>query len=88
MFDFINLTNMKLHTSDLEIHDVTENRVCLMQLACARIGAVHSVVFAGFSAESLFTRILDSRPRVIVTATGSKGGLKVGLNLNLWVCRL
>ena len=50
----------------------------LPQLACARIGAVHSVVFAGFSAESLSTRILDSRPKVVVTATGSKRGPKVG----------
>ena len=49
-----------------------------MQLACARIGAVHSVVFAGFSAESLGSRILDSKPRVVVTATGSKRGPKVG----------
>ena len=45
-------------------------------LACARIGAVHSVVFAGFSAESLATRIVDSSPRLVVTATGSKRGSK------------
>eukprot|EP00983_Pelagomonas_calceolata_P133930 1162014-Pelagomonas_calceolata.AAC.14 len=36
-----------------------------LQLACARIGAVHSVVFAGFSADALCGRILDSRPRVV-----------------------
>lgn len=47
-----------------------------MQLACARIGAVHSVVFAGFSAESLAGRILDSKPKLVVTATGSKRGPK------------
>ncbi|GAX81716.1 hypothetical protein CEUSTIGMA_g9144.t1 [Chlamydomonas eustigma] len=45
-------------------------------LACARIGAVHSVVFAGFSAESLASRIQDSKPRLVVTATGSKRGPK------------
>lgn len=37
-------------------------------LACARIGAIHSVVFAGFSAESLASRINDSQCKVIVTA--------------------
>jgi len=37
-------------------------------LACARIGAVHSVVFGGFSPESLKDRILDSDCRVVVTA--------------------
>jgi hypothetical protein len=46
------------------------------QLACARIGAVHSVVFAGFSAESLSGRILDSRPRVVLTASAVKRGAK------------
>ncbi len=40
------------------------------QLACARIGAVHSVVFGGFSAEALAGRILDSKPRLVVTASG------------------
>ena len=46
------------------------------QLACARIGAVHSVVFAGFSAESLSGRILDSRPRVVLTTSAVKRGAK------------
>jgi len=44
-------------------------------LACARIGAVHSVVFGGFAARELATRINDSRPRVIVSAScGIEGG--------------
>ena len=38
-------------------------------LACARIGAIHSVVFGGFAANELATRIADSTPKVIVTAT-------------------
>lgn len=38
-------------------------------LACARIGAVHSVVFGGFAAKELATRIDDAEPRVILTAT-------------------
>jgi acetyl-CoA synthetase len=37
-------------------------------LACARIGAVHSVVFAGFSPDSLAGRILDCKSEVVVTA--------------------
>ena len=39
-------------------------------LACARIGAIHSVVFGGFAAASLATRIDDARPRVLITADG------------------
>jgi acetyl-CoA synthetase len=43
-------------------------------LACARIGAVHSVVFAGFSAESLRERILDSGARMVITANEAPRG--------------
>jgi len=44
-------------------------------LACARIGAIHSVVFGGFAAHSLATRIDDARPKVLVTAdAGMRGG--------------
>ncbi len=43
-------------------------------LACARIGAVHSVVFAGFSPEALKDRILDSDCRVVITADESRRG--------------
>ena len=44
-------------------------------LACARIGAVHSVVFGGFSAESLGNRLIDSRSKVVITAhEGLRGG--------------
>ncbi|MEW5936635.1 MAG: acetate--CoA ligase [Candidatus Thermoplasmatota archaeon] len=42
----------------------------IAMLACARIGAVHSVVFGGFSAESLRGRIMDCRSRVVVVANG------------------
>ena len=46
-------------------------------LACARIGAVHNVVFGGFSAESLRDRILDAEAKVLITADGGyrRGGL-------------
>ncbi|RMG44385.1 MAG: acetate--CoA ligase [Acidobacteria bacterium] len=39
-------------------------------LACARIGAIHSVVFGGFSAESLRDRVLDAEAKVVITADG------------------
>lgn len=45
-------------------------------LACARIGAIHSVVFGGFSAESLRDRILDSKCSLLVTADGGFRGSK------------
>jgi acetyl-CoA synthetase len=45
-------------------------------LACARIGAIHSVVFGGFSAESLKDRILDSGCRLLITADGVGRGAK------------
>ncbi|XP_039610715.1 LOW QUALITY PROTEIN: acyl-CoA synthetase short chain family member 2 like [Polypterus senegalus] len=46
-------------------------------LACARIGAVHSVVFAGFSSESLCERILDAQCSLLVTADGVYRGEKL-----------
>ena len=45
-------------------------------LACARIGAVHSVVFGGFSAQSVADRIQDSQAKLVITADGGfrRGG--------------
>jgi acetyl-CoA synthetase len=52
-------------------------------LACVRIGAAHSVVFSGFSAESLANRIGDARARVLITADeGRRGGRSVPLKRN------
>ncbi|MGA7676636.1 MAG: acetate--CoA ligase [Rhizomicrobium sp.] len=52
-------------------------------LACARIGAVHSVVFAGFSPDSLANRILDCASTVVITADeGLRGGKTVPLKVN------
>ncbi len=52
-------------------------------LACARIGAIHSVVFGGFSPEALKDRILDSDCRVVITADeGVRGGRRVPLKAN------
>ena len=53
-------------------------------LACTRIGAVHSVVFGGFSPESLKDRILDADCQLVITADeGLRGGKKVPLKLNV-----
>jgi acetyl-CoA synthetase len=52
-------------------------------LACARIGAVHSVVFGGFSPDSLAGRIEDCKSRFLITADeGLRGGRKVPLKAN------
>ncbi|WOL01800.1 hypothetical protein Cni_G10517 [Canna indica] len=48
----------------------------IAMLACARIGAIHSVVFAGFSAESLAQRIIDCKPKVVITCNAVKRGSK------------
>ena len=53
-------------------------------LACARIGAIHSVVFGGFSPESLKDRILDSDCRTVITADqGLRGSKKIPLKDNV-----
>ena len=53
-------------------------------LACARIGAIHSVVFAGFSPDSLAQRITDCQSKIIITADeGLRGGKKVPLKNNV-----
>ncbi len=66
------------------------DRVCLYlpmipeaaisMLACARIGAVHTVVFAGFSSKSLQDRLIDVKAKIVITADGSRrGGKHIGL---------
>ncbi len=53
-------------------------------LACARIGAIHSVVFAGFSPDSLAQRISDCKSKIVITADeGLRGGKKVPLKGNV-----
>ena len=53
-------------------------------LACARIGAIHSIVFGGFSPDSLAQRIDDSKCRMVITADeGLRGGKKVPLKANV-----
>ena len=58
--------------------------VAVAMLACARIGAVHTVVFGGFSAESLRDRINDAQANVLVTANGGyRRGTVVPLKRNV-----
>ncbi len=75
----------------LKAHGVKKgDRVCVylpmipelafLMLACARIGAVHSIVFAGFSADALRDRILDCNAKMVVTANeGWRGGRRLEL---------
>jgi acetyl-CoA synthetase len=61
---------------------VVEAAVAL--LACARIGAIHSVVFGGFSPDSLANRIQDCNSVAVITADeGRRGGRKVALKVNV-----
>lgn len=53
-------------------------------LACARIGAVHSVVFGGFSPDSIASRIVDGKSKVVITADeGVRGGRIIPLKANI-----
>ena len=73
---------------------VEGDRVCLYMpmiieaaiamLACARIGAIHSVVFGGFSPDALRDRILDSKCKIVITADeGVRGGKPIPLKANV-----
>ena len=56
----------------------------IAMLACAKIGAIHSVVFSGFSARGLNRRILDAESKVVVTTDGFfKGGKSLSLKPNV-----
>ncbi|HEY6418634.1 MAG TPA: acetate--CoA ligase [Candidatus Binataceae bacterium] len=56
----------------------------IAMLACARIGAIHSVVFGGFSAEALADRINDAEARLVITAdAGWRRGQQVDLKVNV-----
>ena len=52
-------------------------QAAMAMLACARLGAIHSVVFGGFAPHELAIRINDAKPKVIVTASGAPEGKKL-----------
>ncbi|WP_076536803.1 acetate--CoA ligase [Shewanella sp. UCD-KL21] len=53
-------------------------------LACARIGAIHSVVFGGFSPDSIASRVIDGKSKVLITADeGVRGGRKIPLKRSI-----
>jgi acetyl-CoA synthetase len=55
-------------------------QAAIAMLACARIGAIHSVVFAGFSADALASRLIDAHCKLVITADqGLRGGKTVHL---------
>ncbi|HKM62889.1 MAG TPA: acetate--CoA ligase [Acidisphaera sp.] len=57
--------------------------IAVAMLACARIGAIHSVVFGGFSPDSLANRIVDCKSDILITADeGRRAGRKVELKVN------
>ncbi|MHB1678450.1 MAG: acetate--CoA ligase [Sulfuriferula sp.] len=75
------LKALDIHKSDRVIiyMPMSTEAVIAMQ-ACARIGAIHSVVFGGFSAKSLHERIVDAEAKIIITADGSvRGGKTIAL---------
>ncbi|HEY4974282.1 MAG TPA: acetate--CoA ligase [Steroidobacteraceae bacterium] len=59
-------------------------QAAVAMLACARIGAIHSVIFAGFSPESIASRIEDCGSRIVITADeGWRGGKTIALKRNV-----
>src|SRR5699024_3185868 len=65
------LTTMGVQTGDrVAIYMPMVPETVIAMLACARIGAPPSVVFGGFSADALHSRIIDAQARVVITADG------------------
>ena len=79
------LTNLGIRKGDrVAIYLPMIPEAAVAMLACARIGAVHSVVFGGFSPDSLAGRIADSQCKLVITADeGLRGGKKVALKANV-----
>jgi acetyl-CoA synthetase len=78
------LTSLGLHRGDrVAIYMGMVPELPVAMLACAKLGLVHSVVFGGFSADALSSRILDADARVLITQDGAwRGGNIVPLKAN------
>ncbi len=75
------LKSLGIHKGDrVAIYMPMVPELAIAMLACARIGAIHSVIFAGFSADSLVDRISDARAKAVITADGGwRRGAKLPL---------
>ena len=79
------LKHLGVHSGDrVAIYMPMVPEAAIAMLACARIGAIHSVIFGGFSAEALIDRINDAEARLVITAdAGWRRGQKVDLKQNV-----
>jgi len=79
------LKNLKVKKGDrVLIYLPMIPELAISTLACTRIGAVHSVVFGGFSPEALLSRIEDCKPSLVITADGGyRGGKPIDLKKNI-----
>lgn len=76
-FSFV-LKNLGVQSGDRVLINMPNSpRAAIAMLACARIGAVHCVVFGGFAAHEVAVRIRDSKPRVIVSSSCGIEGNKI-----------
>ncbi|AZL15018.1 acetate--CoA ligase [Rickettsiales endosymbiont of Stachyamoeba lipophora] len=82
LFDHVNEFSLKLKKLGVKKGDIVVIYLPMIletvyaMLACARIGAVHSLIFAGFSSDSLRDRIRDTKAKLVITADGGKRGGK------------
>jgi acetyl-CoA synthetase len=79
------LKHLGVHQGDrVAIYMPLVPEAVIAMLACARIGAIHSVIFGGFSAEALIDRINDAEAKVVITAdAGWRRGQKIDLKENV-----
>jgi acetyl-CoA synthetase len=79
------LKHLSVHKGDrVAIYMPLVPEAAIAMLACARIGAIHSVVFGGFSAEALMDRINDAEAKLVITAdAGWRRGQKIDLKQNV-----
>jgi acetyl-CoA synthetase len=79
------LKHLGVHQGDrVAIYMPLVPEAAIAMLACARIGAIHSVIFGGFSAEALIDRINDAEAKLVITAdAGWRRGQKIDLKQNV-----